>query len=146
MARLEAYILSWLPQFLEQPYLKHRDIFRFIIIGGLATVVHYTTALATHHVLGLSPLWANFIAFCTAFNVTYIGNYFWVFDADTQHKSALPKSLTVSLTGLLFSQVIVWTLTEKFGAPFHLTLIAAVMLVPVLTFSLNRFWVFGKTA
>lgn len=146
MVNLEAHILRWLPRPIARLYHAQRDIIRFIIIGGLATIVHYISALIAHHILGLSPLWANFIAFCTAFNVTYIGNYFWVFEADTDHRSSLPKSLTVSLTGLLISQTIVWTLTEKLSAPFHLTLIAAVTLVPLVTFTLNRFWVFGKTA
>jgi len=145
MVGFETYILRWLPQPVERIYIKHRDIFRFIIIGGLATVVHYVTALITHYVVGLSPLWANFIAFCAAFNVTYIGNYFWVFKADTKHKTALPKSLTVSLTGLSVGQIIIWALTEKLGTAFHLTLIAVIMLVPILTFTLNRFWVFEKT-
>jgi len=138
----ENYILERLPVPIGHIYRRHSAIFRFIIIGGLATIVHYVTALGGYHLFGLSPLWANFMAFCVAFNVTYIGNYFWVFEADTDHKKSLVKSLVVSLTGLALSQFIVWVLTEKAGAPFHITLIAAVMLVPMVTFSLNRFWVF----
>jgi len=144
MTSVETFILRWLPSSVAQVYRNHFDVFRFIIIGGLATVVHYIIALCAHHMFGAPPLWANFIAFCGAFNVTYIGNYFWVFDADTQHRKSLPKSLAVSITGLLLSQFIVWVLTEKMGVVFHVTLLAAVMLVPLVTFTLNRFWVFEK--
>jgi putative flippase GtrA len=144
MTAVETYILRWLPRGFEQIYRHHSDVFRFIIIGGLATVAHYIIALSVHHILGAPPLWANFIAFCGAFNVTYIGNYFWVFGANTAHKKSLPKSLIVSVTGLCLSQFIVWGLTEKLGAPFHLTLIIAVMFVPLVTFTLNRFWVFER--
>lgn len=144
MPHLEEQILKFIPAPIEAFYRAYSDICRFIIIGGIATIVHYAVALTGYHVVGLSPLWANFMAFCAAFNVTYLGNYFWAFEADTDHKQSLPKSLAVSITGLLLSQLIVWSLTEKLGFPFHLTLIAAVMLVPMVTFSLNRFWVFRK--
>ncbi len=142
MTRVENHILRILPDFAQKIYRRHMDIFRFIIIGGLATIIHYIAALFTHHIFGFTPLWANFIAFCIAFNATYIGNYFWVFQAATDHKTSFMKSAVVSLTGLALSQVIVWILTEKGGLSFHITLIIAVMLVPMVTFSLNRFWVF----
>lgn len=142
MTSVETHILNWLPAPLENTYRRHSAIFRFIIIGGIATVVHYIMALCAHHIFGLSPLWSNFIAFCTAFNVTYIGNYFWVFEANTDHKTSFAKSLTVSLSGLLLSQIIIWVLTETLGAAFHITLIIAVMFVPMVTFTLNRLWVF----
>ena len=142
MPSVETYILNLLPQALGQFYNRYTDICRFIIIGGVATVIHYLTALLMYHGFGLSPLWSNFLAFCVAFNATYLGNYFWAFEADVQHRKSLPKSLTVSLTGLALSQFIVWGLTEYLSFAFHITLICAVMLVPMVTFSLNRFWVF----
>ena len=142
MTRLETHILGYMPSTLSQFYKRYTDICRFIIIGGTATVVHFTVALIGHHLFGLTPLWANFVAFSVAFNVTYFGNYFWAFEADTAHKRALPKSLMVSLIGFLLSQLIVWVLTNILSVPFHITLIAAVTLVPVVTFSLNKLWVF----
>jgi len=144
MTSLEVKILKWIPRPLGRLYENYTDVCRFIIVGGLATFVHYSVALLTHHLFGLSPLWANFLAFLIAFNVTYIGNYFWAFEADSDHKTSLPKSLAVSVTGLALSQIIVWGLTERLAFPFHLTLIFAVTLVPMVTFSLNRFWVFKE--
>lgn len=142
MTLLEVQILKWAPQPLRRFYETYVDICRFIIIGGLATLVHYVAALTAYGVFNVPPLWANFIAFIIAFNVTYLGHYFWVFKSENSHRSSLPKSLSVSLTGLMLSQLIVWGLTEKLDFPFHFTLIAAVTLVPIVTFSLNRFWVF----
>lgn len=146
MTSVETYILNLIPQPLGAFYHRYTDLCRFIIIGGTATIVHFVTALFAHHGFGLSPLWSNFIAFCVAFNATYFGNYFWAFEADTQHRDSLPKSLTVSIIGLILSQFIVWSLTEYLGFAFHITLICAVLLVPLVTFSLNKFWVFKKKA
>lgn len=144
MRHAESYLLKLSPKPLADFYVRYIDICRYIIIGGIATVVHFCTALIIHHVFGLSPLWSNFIAFCVAFNATYFGNYFWTFESDAKHSESLPKSLTVSLFGLSLSQVIVWSLTDYLDFPFHITLICAVILVPIVTFTLNRFWVFKK--
>ena len=144
MTSLEVKILKWIPRPLGRLYEDYTDVCRFIIVGGLATFVHYIVALTVYGGFNVPPLWANFIAFIIAFNVTYFGHYFWVFESDNAHRSSLPKSLTVSLIGLALSQIIVWGLTERLAFPFHLTLIIAVTLVPMVTFSLNRLWVFKE--
>ena len=145
MTQAELKVLEMTPRPLREFYESHLDICRFIIVGGLATAVHFVTALSLHHFIALAPLWANFAAFCVAFCVTYIGNYFWSFESSANHLSASLKSLAVSVTGLCVSQLIVWVLTEKAQCPFYLTLFAALLIVPFITFSLNRYWVFKKT-
>lgn len=144
MTRAELKILSRMPPLLSAFYTARLDLCRFIIVGGVATIVHFIAALTLHHAIGFSPLWSNFIAFCTAFSVTYLGNYFWAFESRANHISASLKSLCVSITGLCVSQFIVWSLTEIVQLPFHLTLFAAIMIVPFITFSLNRYWVFKQ--
>ena len=145
MTQAELKILSLMPRLLSDFYAARIDLCRFIMVGGLATVVHFIAALSLHHGLEISPLWSNFMAFCTAFSVTYVGNYFWAFESSANHITSSLKSLIVSLTGLCVSQFIVWALTEIARAPFYLTLFVAIMIVPIITFSLNRYWVFKKT-
>lgn len=144
MTKAELKLLELAPRALRGFYTSYLDICRFIIVGGIATCVHFSLALSLHHFAGLTPLWANFFAFCTAFIVTYLGNYFWAFESSTDHISASLKSLSVSVTGLCLSQLIVWGLTEKAGCPFYLTLFASLLIVPIVTFSLNRYWVFRR--
>ena len=144
MTQAELKILSHMPQLLSEFYRARLAVCRFIIVGGLATVVHFIAALSLYHGVGLTPLWSNFSAFFIAFSVTYLGNYFWAFESSTDHVAASIKSLMVSLTGLCVSPSIVWTLTEKAQLPFYLTLVVAIMLVPFITFSLNRYWVFKQ--
>lgn len=144
MTQAELKILSLMPRLLSDFYTARIDMCRFIIVGGLATIVHFTAALSLHHGLGLSPLWSNFMAFCIAFSVTYVGNYFWAFESSANHITSSLKSLVVSLIGLCVSQLIVWALTEIAHVPFYLTLFVAIMIVPFITFSLNRYWVFKK--
>jgi len=116
-----------MPRLLSDFYTARIDICRFIIVGGLATIVHFTAALSLHPGLGLSPLWSNFMAFCTAFSVTYVGNYFWAFESSANHITSSLKSLVVSLIGLCVSQLIVWAFTEIAHVPFYLTLFVAIM-------------------
>lgn len=146
MTQAELKFLNLMPLRLRAVYEAHLDICRFIIVGGAATLVHFTAALAVHHIFHASPLWSNFLAFCMAFIVTYLGNYFWAFESRAGHVGAGLKSLCVSLTGLGISQFIVWGLADQAGLPFYLSLCAALMIVPIVTFSLNRYWVFRREA
>jgi putative flippase GtrA len=50
------------------------QVTRFAVVGGLATLAHVATAVILVEGPGLQPLWANFLAFCAAVLVSYLGN------------------------------------------------------------------------
>jgi putative flippase GtrA len=57
-----------------------RQIPKFFAVGGGATAVHVAAALAFNGLAGVTPLWANVLAFLVASGVSYLGNWFWTFD------------------------------------------------------------------
>ena len=122
------------------------QFYRFVVIGILATVVHVVVALALHHIAGMPPLWANPVAFLTAWILSYSGNWLWTFEGRTAHKYSVPRYLTVSLASFGLNQFIVFIATKYFLWPFWLALLPAVIIVPVFGFAASRYWAYRDTS
>ncbi len=121
------------------------QISRFGIIGVSATIVHYAVALLMNEFFGLPPLWSNLIAFLSAWPVSYFGNYFWTFGATGSHRESFVRFGVAAICGLLLSQFIVWVVAENMGFALRYALIPALLLVPVFSFAMSRFWVFASS-
>ncbi len=120
-----------------------RQLKRFAITGGAATIAHVVAGLALHHFAGLSPLWANFFAFLTAWIVSYLGNWFWTFEARTTHRYSAPRFLIVALGSFALNQAIVWFTTGILDWPFWLALVPVVIIVPLAGFLASRYWAYN---
>lgn len=121
-----------------------RQFFRFGMIGVIATLVHVVVALLLHHLLEVSPLWSNAIAFITAWLVSYAGNWVWTFEAATTHRHSAPRFLIVALAGFALNQLIVLITSNWWGWPFWLALVPVVMIVPLVGFLASRYWAYRQ--
>ena len=118
---------------------------RFGLIGIAATIVHVVVALLMHDGFGLSPLWANAVAFLTAWTVSYAGNWIWTFGARTTHDYSVPRYFIVALCGFCLNQLIVFVTTGLWGWPFWAALIPVVVIVPLVGFIASRYWAYRQT-
>lgn len=116
---------------------------RFALVGGGATVTHVAVALLLAEAGGWTPLWANFVAFCCAFSVSYRGNHGWTFEKRGAHRHHFPRFAVVALLGLALNQSIVAFVVEGLGWSYRLALALVVLMVPAVTFVLSRWWVFA---
>lgn len=114
---------------------------RFAVVGLAATAVHVGVALALA-AAGWAPLWANFVAFGAALALSYFGNHGWTFGAGGRHGHHFPRFVALALAGLALNQAIVFIAVERAGWSFGAALAVVVLVVPVLSFALNRVWVF----
>jgi putative flippase GtrA len=119
-----------------------RQLPKFLAVGGGATAVHVVAALSFNGFAGIPPLWANVMAFFVAAAVSYLGNWFWTFDAGSRHGLAVPRFLALSLSCFAVNQAIVYAVVEWAGRPLWLAMIAVVIVVPAFGFRLSRSWVF----
>ena len=119
-----------------------RQLPKFFAVGGGATAVHVAAALSFNGLAGIPPLWANVMAFFVASAVSYLGNWFWTFDAASRHGLAVPRFLALSLSCFAVNQAIVYAVVEWLGRPLWLAMIAVVIVVPGFGFWLSRSWVF----
>ena len=120
---------------------------RFGAVGLLATLVHVGVGLSLAGGLGLAPLAANFSAFSVAVLVSYLGNRGWTFGQDGSGRLVqLPKFLLVALLGLALNQVLVFMLVERLAWTYGAALAVVVLVVPLVSFAANRWWVFAPAA
>jgi putative flippase GtrA len=90
--------------------------------------------------LGLSALWANFIAFCIAYLVSYYGNAILVFPETKLGPASFFRFLTVSLVSLSLNQAIVYALVGVLAWPYWQALIVVLMVVPPTTYLALKYW------
>lgn len=118
---------------------------RFCVIGVAATLTHFVVAVVMVELAGLPVLWANTVAFVTAFAVSYIGNHRWTFALDGGHVRFLPRFVATQVAGFGLNQAIVWLIAIRIGADYRLGLAAALVVVPVVTFVISRLWAFAPS-
>lgn len=115
---------------------------KFGFVGIAATVVHVIAALGFNTLLHVPPLRANFLAFLTAFGVSYAGNWFWTFGAASRHRAAFPRFAALAVTCFLVNQAIVYVFVEMLAQPLWLAMIPVVLTVPPLSFWLSKTRIF----
>ena len=120
-------------------------LLRFAAVGGLATLVHVTVAMATRAGLALPDLVANFAGFAVAVLVSYTGHGRWTFAVPARHGAHLPRFVLTALLGLATSSLTVWAVTHRAGGSFALAMALVVVIVPASTFLAMRYWVFTPT-
>ncbi len=120
------------------------ELARFGVVGALATAVHYTVALSANaYVVALV---ANVLGYLAALSVSYVGHQRWTFRLAAEaidHRRQLPRFAVTSLSALALSQGAV-AATQFIGVADAGALAAGVVVVPVWTFLLGRFWVFAR--
>ncbi len=119
-----------------------RQVFRFSLIGGAATLIHLLVGVTLIHA-GWGPLIANAAAFCVAFIVSFAGHFGYTFSADSSSMSgSLVRFLVVALTGFATNEVILAGLLTRHILSPTTTLIVSTGLVALGTFILCRRWAF----
>lgn len=117
---------------------------RFVIVGIVATLTHFLVVVGLMD--GLSfPLAsvANVIGVVLGSTVSYLGNFFWTFRAAGHHLARVTRFAVVY--GIIFSLngLIMLVAADIMGLPYLIPLMVSLCVTPVLTFLLNRYWVFA---
>jgi putative flippase GtrA len=116
---------------------------RFGAVGIGATLTHFAVAVMLVEGPGVPVLWANVIAFLTAFLVSYLGNHKWTFARSGGHVRFLPRFAMLAVGGFCANQSILWLIAIRLGMDYRIGLAVALTVVPTLTFLLSKLWVFG---
>ena len=117
---------------------------RFAVSGGLATVVHAGVFVSLVEWFALRPVLAAAPAFVFALFVSYGMNYHWTFSASAPHRVMLPRFVVVALLGLALNLGITYAVVDVAHYWYGYALLLIVLLVPLVTFLLSKFWVFNK--
>lgn len=124
------------------------QLVRFGIAGGLSTLIYSAVYLPL--VTWVLPRELAVLAVPPSFLVAVVCGFFlhsaWSFKGHgTRDQSGAQhfKFLLVQGAGLVLNAIITWIITVPLHGPAWLPLIFVVTLIPIVTFLLNRHWVFG---
>jgi len=121
-----------------------KPVLRFAVSGGLATATHVLVFVMLVEWLSVRPIWAAAPAFVVALFVSYGMNYHWTFSASGLHRILLPRFVAVALLGLVLNLGITYAVVDVAHYWYGYALLLVVLLVPVMTFLLSKFWVFKE--
>jgi putative flippase GtrA len=120
-----------------------RELLRFGAVGLAATAVHFALLTLLVEAAGLPPPAANGAAFLGALGVTYLGQSLWVFPGRSRHGPRQMLRFAASLAIGFGANVAIMALSvQVLGLGYRAGFVLAVLLVPALSFVVNRFWVF----
>jgi putative flippase GtrA len=123
-----------------------KQIIRFGLVGSSAALVNFSIVVALVESGLLTPLVANVVAFFIAFHVSYFGHRYWTFSRTSQtHKTAMPRLLLLSISNFIINEGIFYVFLNTFKLPYPLALFFTLAVLPVITFTINKLWVFRES-
>lgn len=121
-----------------------KQLVRFGLVGlsAAATQISIVVALVESGIVK-QPLLANIVGFLFAFQVSYFGHRRWTFNETlTQHRVAVPRLLIVSISAFIANESLFFVFMNTFHLPYPLALFCVLAILPIVTFTLSKLWVF----
>jgi len=122
------------------------QLFRFAITGGVLTVLVAGGYWVLATFFGVEPMLSLTLNFLLFTGVGYFLHSRWSFKGHGSRERGGARTVRffiVNSLGFLANQFCVWLLVKQLGGPTWWPVIPILFLTPLLTFALNRRWVFG---
>lgn len=112
------------------------QIFKFIIVGGIATIIDFIVLFILKEFIGLNEIVANTISFTVSVVYNYIASVKWVFDVDKDKNKSTQfiTFITFSIIGLLLNNLILWICIDKLSIYYLIGKVIATGIVMVFNF------------
>jgi putative flippase GtrA len=122
------------------------QLMRFLVSGALVTALGVGVYAFVALVLRWHPQLGNFLAYAVAMAVGYVMHSRWSFrdHGEERTKGTVVKFVTVSLISLALNSLWVALMTGPLGLGPAWPILPMLFVTPVVTFVLNRQWVFGS--
>jgi putative flippase GtrA len=122
--------------------LWQKQFLRFGIVGVAATSMFVTSAFVLLNGFGMTLLAANIGGYIFSTFVSYFGSALWSFESRGEIGSLL-KFLALSLTALASTILIAEWVTGN-GFPAYYGILITASFIPIISFSVQKLWVFQK--
>ena len=126
----------------------YRDLFgqmvRFGLTGGLLTILVAAGYWIVATPLGVEPMLALTLVFLVFTGLGYVLHSRFSFRGHgSRGANRTMRFFAVNVLGFLSNQFFVWLLVKELGGPTWWPVIPILFVTPLITFALNRQWVFG---
>ena len=113
-----------------------KKIIRFIVVGGIATIIDFVCLYIFKEFLNFNVILANTLSFTISVIYNYIASIKYVFDVNkTKNKNIqFILFITFSVLGLILNNLILYLLTNKLNIYYLISKIIATMFVMVFNF------------
>jgi putative flippase GtrA len=122
------------------------QIVRFAMVGGFVTALGAGAYWVPATFLGVPPLLANLLGYAVAVAVGYVLHSKVSFRGHGSRDNPGTRTMrfvTVSLISLGLNSLFVWILTGPLEGPTWWPVVPMLFVTPLVTFTLNRRWVFA---
>ena len=112
------------------------QIFKFVIVGGIATIIDWAVYYVLYNYFNINPLLGNILSFTVSVIYNYTASVKWVFDVN-KDKSKIRmfiEFMVFSIIGLLLTELILYIGINKLMMDAMLTKIIATAIVMVFNF------------
>ena len=121
------------------------QIIRFGLVGGFVTALGASVYLIAVYAR-VAPLLANFFSYLTAMGAGYVLHSRVSFKGHGSRDNPARRTfrfVVVSLVSLALNSLFVWAMTGPLDLPLWSPVVPMVFVVPLVTFALQRRWVFA---
>lgn len=118
---------------------------KFGFVGLAATAVHVAMLFLLVEQLGVEPVLASVPAFLTALVISFLANHHWTFSAKGTYGHYFSRFATVSAAGMIVNVAIMYITVSLMHLSYVAGLMAVVILVPLVSFFLQRYWTFSSS-
>ncbi len=115
---------------------------RFLLVGGLAGLVHIAGVVLFTAVWPVHPILANTFGFLMAFCFSSVGHMMFTFKVSEGRGRAVARWFIVSFSALLVSDVVLHVLAEMLHWYLPLVQAIAIAVIPCVSFMAGKLWAF----
>ncbi len=122
------------------------QFFRYIFVGGTAFVIDFGLLYVFTSYLNIYYLISAVLSFLISVLVNYVMSTKWIFNQDNINNKLVEFNLfiLISTIGLVFTEIILYLLTDICGIYYMISKIIASILVLFWNFSARRVMYYGK--
>ena len=112
------------------------QIFKFIIVGGIATIIDWIIYYACYNYFKINPLISNIISFSISVIYNHIASVKWVFDVkkDKSKKRMFIEFMIFSIIGLVLTELLLLIFINKLEINKMISKIIATIIVMIFNF------------
>ena len=112
------------------------QIFKFVIVGGIATIIDWFVYYIFYKILKFNPLIANIFSFSISVIYNYLASIKWVFDVDKNKtkKMMFIEFMLFSILGFLLTELLLWIFIDILNINGMISKIIATAIVMIFNF------------
>jgi len=117
-------------------------LFRFGIVGVLATLTYASMAVISVEWLKIPPVPASVLSQIVAGVVSFVGHALFSFRVSGDYRVFAGRFVAIALLTVAMNACVTWLLTDVMNISHRITIAIVTVLIPVTNYICNRFWVF----